>query len=205
MKIKLLIFILIFISCAENLTDSEIQAEIDRQVDEKVEEAVNRALEEVLATTTTLAPTTTTTTTLAPTTTTTTTTTLAPTTTTTTTTTLAPTTTTTTTIPTTTTIDIFGRPWECDYEDNFTYGYWCITYSVAGITVYDDWDTVEINYGSGWIQIYSYAVVKDYDWYVVVAGYTNVCPSFRFVDYESGYTNGIKTIYTKGNSSGGTC
>ena len=92
----------------------------------------------------------------------------------------------------TTITSVFGRPWVCSPYDR-----WCIPLGSA------TFDTIQLDIGSGWFSP-SYSIDGSV---AVVVGYTSYCPGFRLVDLETGYENGIKTIYNKytNSGSGGGC
>ena len=100
----------------------------------------------------------------------------------------------------TTYTSLFGRIWECDPNGDFSYGHWCIPLGFGNPT----FDVIQFDIGSGWFNV-SYSMSSD--GYPIVAGYTNYCPTAQLIDYEDGYTNGIKTVYSKvtNSGSGGTC
>jgi hypothetical protein len=68
-------------------------------------------------------------------------------------------------------------------------------------------DDIQLDIGNGWFSVGYSLVQSGNGYYAVVVGYTDVCPGFRLVDYDSGYQNGIKTIYNKytNSGSGGGC
>ena len=68
-------------------------------------------------------------------------------------------------------------------------------------------DYIQLDTGNGWFNANYTLVQSDNGYYAVVVGYTDICPGFRLIDYEYGYTDGIKTIYNKYTSpgSGGGC
>ena len=95
------------------------------------------------------------------------------------------------------TLTIFGRP----YQN--TSNSWYVPLTNSSIEFIPRYSSLQIKYGSNeWTDVGSSLSCGAFGCGVVVLGFTNVCPEFRFIARTNGV---ISTVWQKSGSSGGTC